>query len=160
MSRARGRNCLAAEAGVDAHDEDMVHHGKDFDEGVDGRGGVDDDGGLHAVLGDVLEGAMEVAADLLMDGHHVGAGVGEGGDEVVGVFDHHVAVEGEFGDGAEGLDHGRAEGDVGDEVAVHDVDVDDGAAAALGCCDFVGEMGEVGGEDGECQFDHLGMLLM
>ena len=79
-------------------------------------------------------------------------------DEVVGVFDHQVAVEGEFGDGAEGLDHGRAEGDVGDEVAVHDVDVEDGAAAALGGCDFVGEMGEVGGEDGECQFDHLVLL--
>ncbi len=115
--------------------------------------------GLHAVMGDLLEGAMEVAADLLMDGHHVGAGFGEGVDEVVGVFDHHVAVERELGDGAEGLDHGRAEGDVGDEVAVHDVDVDDGAATALGGGDFVGEMGEVGGEDGECQFDHLLLLL-
>jgi len=111
------------------------------------------------VVGDLLEGAVEVAADLLVDAHHVGAGLGEVGDEVVGVFDHHVAVERESGDLAEGLDHGRAEGDVGDEVAVHDVDVDDGAATALGGCDFVGEMGEVGGEDGECQFDHLGMLL-
>ena len=157
MSRQEGKELLAAEAGIDAHDEDMMHHGKDFDEGLDGGGGVDDDGGLHAVMGDLLEGAMKVAADLLVDGHHVCTGFGEVGDEVVGVFDHHVAVEGEFGDGAEGLDHGRAEGDVGDEVAVHDVDVDDGAATALGGCDFVGQVGEVGGEDGECQFDHLGV---
>ena len=54
-----------------------MHHGKDFDEGLDGRGGVDDDGGEHAVMDDLLEGAMEVAADLLVDGHHVGAGFGE-----------------------------------------------------------------------------------
>ena len=67
-----------------------------------------------------------------------------------------MAVEGELGDGADGLDHGRAEGDVGDEVAVHDVDVDDGAAAALGRGDFVGEVGEVRGEDGEAEFDHEG----
>ena len=152
-----GEELLAAEAGIDAHHEHMVHHGKDFDQGLDRGGGVDDDAGLHAVVGDLLEGAVQVAADLLVDGHHVGAGFGEGGDEVVGVLDHQVAVEGEFGDGAEGLDHGRAEGDVGDEVAVHDVDVDDGAAAALGRCDFVGQVGEVGGEDGECQFDHLGV---
>ncbi len=112
--------------------------------------------GLHFVMRDLLEGAVKVAADLLVDGHHVGAGFGEGFDEVVGIFHHHVAVEGEFCDRAEGLDHGRAEGDVGDEVAVHDVDVDDGAATALGCCDVVGEVGEVGGEDGECQFNHLG----
>ena len=112
--------------------------------------------GRHAVLDDVLEGAVQVAADLLLDGDHVGAGLGEGGDEGVGILDHQVAVERELGDRADGLDHGRAEGDVGDEVAVHDVDVDDGAAAALGRGDFVGEMGEVGGEDGECQFDHLG----
>jgi hypothetical protein len=58
-----------------------------------------------------------------------------------------------------GLDHRRAEGDVGDEVAVHDVDVDDGAAAALGCCDFVGKMGEIGAQNGECQFDHLMLLF-
>ncbi len=60
---------------------------------------------------------------------------------------------GSFVIGRRALHHRRPEGDVGDEVAVHDVDVDDGAAAALGCRDFVGQMGEVGGQDGECQFD-------
>jgi hypothetical protein len=39
-------------------------------------------------------------------------------------------------------------------VAVHDVDVDDGAAAALGCGYFIGEVGKVGGENGEGEFDH------
>jgi hypothetical protein len=32
-------------------------------------------------------------------------------------------------------------------VAVHDVDVNDGAAAALGGCDFVGQVGEIGAQD-------------
>ena len=149
MSTASGQKLLPAKAGVDAHHQNIVHHGQDFDERLDRGGRVDDDAGQHVVFDDVLEGAVQVAADLLMHGDHVGAGLGEGGDEGVGVLDHQVAVERQLGDGAQGLDHGRAEGDVGDKVAVHDIDVDDGAAAALGRGDFVGEMGEVGGEDGE-----------
>jgi hypothetical protein len=42
-------------------------------------------------------------------------------------------------------------------VAVHDVYVQDGCAASLGCRDIVGEVGKIGGEDGGCQFDHLGI---
>jgi hypothetical protein len=68
-----------------------------------------------------------------------------------------VAIEREPGYRAESLDHGRAEADVGDEVAVHDVYVQDGCAASLGCRDIVGEVGKIGGEDGGCQFDHLGI---
>ena len=96
---------------------------------------------------------MEVAADLLMDAHHVRACLGEVREKVVGILDHEVAVERELRHPAQGLDHGRPEGNVRHEVAVHDVDVDDGSAAALGCCNFVGEVREVGGQDGECQFD-------
>jgi hypothetical protein len=39
-------------------------------------------------------------------------------------------------------------------MAVHDVDVDHGAAAAFGRCDFVGQTGKVGGKDGWNEFDH------
>ena len=140
---------LAAKAGIHAHDEDVVDHGEDFDEVLDGGGRVEDDGRLHAVVGDQLQGAVQVTADLDVDADHVGAGGGEVGDELVGVLDHEVAVEWELRDGADGLDDGWAEGDVGDEVAVHDVDVDDGAACGCGEGDLIGEVSEVGGEDGE-----------
>ena len=129
-------------------------HGQDLDEGLDRSGGVDDDGGLHAVVRDELQGAVEVAAGLLVDADHVGTGGGEVRDKGVGVLDHQVAVELQFGDGPDGLDDGRPEADVRDEVAVHDIDVNDGAATALGCGDLVGEMREVRGEDGKGEFDH------
>ena len=48
---------------------------------------------------------------------------------------------------ADRLHHRRPEGDVGDEVAVHDVDVDGARAAALGGGDVLAEAREVGGED-------------
>src|ERR1035437_1697450 len=100
-----------------------------------------------------------MAADLLLDGVQIGASLGEGGDEGVGVLDHQVTVEGQLGDRPQRLDHGRAEGDVGDEVAVHDVDMDDGAAAALSRGYFIGKVREVGGEDGEAEFDQRMWLL-
>ena len=74
-----------------------------------------------------------------MDAHPVDAGIGEGGYEFVGVLDHHVAVKGQAGVLANGFDECRAEGEVGDEVAIHDVDVDGSAAAALGGLDLVCE---------------------
>jgi hypothetical protein len=70
---------LSAEAGIDAHHQNVVHHGEDFDQRLDRRGGVDDDAGQDVVFADVLEGAVQVAADLLLYGDHIGAGLGEGG---------------------------------------------------------------------------------
>jgi VWFA-related protein len=148
------KELLAAEPGVDAHDENVVQHGKDFDQRTDRRGRVDDDAGQHAVMDDLLQGAMEMLADLLMNAHQVGSRFGEVLDERVRIFDHHVAVERQLGHGPKRLDHRRSEGDVGDEVAVHDIDVEDGGSAAFGRGDLVGEMREVRGEDGSCQFDH------
>jgi hypothetical protein len=60
-----------------------------------------------------------------------------------------VAIERQRRDGANGLDDRRPKGDVGDEVAVHHVDMHDGAAALGSEGDLVGKMRKVGGEDGE-----------
>jgi hypothetical protein len=45
-------------------------------------------------------------------------------------------------------DDRRAEGNVIDEVAVHDVAMDPVGAGLFDTPDFVGQMGEIGGEDG------------
>ena len=140
---------LAAEARVHAHDQDVVDHRQDLEDHFNGRRRVQNNCGLDAVVGNELQGAVEVAASFDVDADHVRAGLGEGRDELVGVLDHQMAVEREPGDRADRLDHRRAEGDVGHKVSVHHVDVDNGASAALGRGDFVGEVREVGREDGE-----------
>ena len=102
----------------------------------------------------MLDGTVEMAAGLVVDADPVGSGIGKRGDEVVGILDHEVAIEGQACGLAQALDDRRAEGDVGDEVAVHDVDMDDGSATAFGCGNLVGEVREVGGQDGGEQLDH------
>ena len=89
-----------------------------------------------------------MAACFLMDGNPVGPGVGEVGNVLVGILNHQVAVENGGGGLAERLHDGRAERDVGHEVAVHDIDVDDRASTSDGTLHLIGKVGEVGGEDG------------
>ena len=110
--------------------------------------------GLHAVVNDHFQRAVQVRADFVVDADPVGAGLGERGDEIVGVIDHQVAVEGQAGCLANAGYHGRPDGDVGDEVAVHDVDVDGGAAAALGRGNLIGQVGKISGKDGGQQLNH------
>ena len=76
-----------------------------------------------------MEGAVEVDAGFLMHGDPVGASLGEGGDEFVGPFNHEMAIEGDLGNLAKGGDYRRADRKIGDEVAIHDVDVEDGGSA-------------------------------
>jgi len=156
----KGDEFLSAEAGIHAHDEDVVDHGQDIDDEVDPGGGIENDAGLHAMLRDVLERAMEMAAGLVMDADPVGSCFGQGGDEFVWVLDHQVAVERQGGGLAEALDDRGAEGNVGDEMAIHDVDMDDGAATELSRGNLVGQVGEVGGEDGGEKLDHRCVSLL
>ena len=76
-----------------------------------------------------MESAVEVNAGFLMDGDPVDASFGEGGDKSVRPFDHEVAIEGDLGGLAKRRDYRWADRKIGDEVAIHDVDVEDGGSA-------------------------------
>jgi hypothetical protein len=58
-----------------------------------------------------------------------------------------MAVEDFLRGAADGFDDGRAEGDVGDEVAVHDVEVDPVGAGGIDCGHLFAEAGKVGRKD-------------
>ena len=75
-------------------------------------------------------------------------------NEIIGVIDHQVAVERQAGDLAQAGHDGRPDGDVGHKVAVHDVDMDGGAAAALGRRNLVGQVGKVSGQYRRQKLNH------
>mmetsp|Transcript_2000 Transcript_2000/g.9027 ORF Transcript_2000/g.9027 Transcript_2000/m.9027 type:complete len:298 (-) Transcript_2000:14-907(-) len=141
---------LAAEAGVDGHDQDEVDAVEDVLEAFGGGSGVEDDARLASEVLDLVDGAVEVDGGraFRVDGDDVGASLGEVRDAELGLDDHEVAVEHLVGDGAERVDDEGADGDVGDEAAVHDVDVDPLGAGLIDSLDLGAEGGEVGGEDG------------
>ena len=59
-----------------------------------------------------------------------------------------MAIQRKLGCAAKRFHDGRSEGQVGDKMAVHDVDVDHGAAARGCLCDLVGQVGKIRGEYG------------
>src|SRR5690606_15393022 len=87
--------------------------------------------GALAQRADGLDGAVQVRARLDVDPDDVGPGLGVALDVAVGVVDHQVHVERPGGHAAQGLDHGRPDGQVGHEVPVHHVHVDVVGAALV-----------------------------
>ena len=89
-----------------------------------------------------------------MDGNPIDAGLRKGGNEFVGSFDHQVAIEGHPRDLAKRGDHGRADRKIRNEMAVHDVNVENSGSALDGGLRFFAEPCEVSRENGGSKFDH------
>lgn len=140
---------LSAETGLDGHNEDEIDLGEEVADGYGGGAGIEDDAVLAAEganlgeQGAVVEGGLDVEADEL------GAGLGEGFYVEVGLVEHEVDVEEQGGDFAAKFgDHLGAKGEVGDEVAVHDVEVQPGGAGGGDLGGAFGEADVLTGEDG------------
>ncbi len=84
---------------------------------------------------------------LLVHGNHVGARLGEGFHVAVGLGDHQVAVQRQVGGLAQRAHHGHPDGNVGDEVAVHHVHVQQAAASLLQTVNLLAQTGEVSSQD-------------
>ena len=119
---------LTAEAGVHAHDKNMMNQGKNFIEGVDRCGRVYDHSGLGSVRCDQMKRAIEMDAGFLVDRDPSSAGFRESGDELVRPFNHEMTIERDFRDFAKGGYDRRPDRDIRDEVAIHHVHVEDGSS--------------------------------
>jgi hypothetical protein len=100
-----------------------------------------------------MERAVEMHASLLMNGNPIRASFSEFSNEKIRIFDHQVAIERDFDRFTKPLHNGWTNGDVRDEVAVHDVDMKHGAAAVNGELRVGAELREVGGQNGWREFD-------
>ncbi len=150
---------LPAESRIDTHDQHVVQHGQDGNQEVYRGGRVENHAGLHAVLGDEPDRPVQVPARLVVHPDPVRAGLRKSGDKVVRALDHQVTVERQAGALTQRVDYRGPEGDVGHEVAVHYVDVNGRATAALGSRNFVSQAREIGGEDGRQKLDHDGVSV-
>jgi hypothetical protein len=135
---------LPAEAGIDRHDEDEIDQVDDVLDRGDRCRGVERDARLFAERADRLQRAVHVRAGLNVNCNDVGAGLGEGFEVKIARRDHQMHVERFLGDRADCLHHGRADGDIGHEMPVHDVNVDPIGAGGFDCADFIAQFGEIG----------------
>jgi len=150
---------LTTEAGVHAHDKNMMNQGKNFIEGVDRCGRVYDHSGLTSVGGDQMKGAIEMDAGLLVDRDPSSAGFRESGDEFVRPFNHQMTIEWDFRDFAKRSYDRRPDCDIRDEVAIHHVHMEDACSSFDDRLRFCAEAGEVSRQNGGSKFDHRNVQL-
>jgi hypothetical protein len=118
-----GHERLSAETRLDAHDEHQVDQGYDVAQHFDRRGGLDRNARFGASAVDQVDAPFGIERGFVVEGDDSGACLGEAGDVFFGFDDHQMYVQ-QFGRGlADGFHHRESERDVGDEYAVHDVDM-------------------------------------
>ncbi len=86
-------------------------------------------------------------AGLVMHAHPVRPRIGQRGNKFVRILDHQMAIEGELRHLPHRRHHRRTKGDIGHEMAIHHIQMDDGSTTALGGLDLVSQMREVGGKN-------------
>jgi hypothetical protein len=150
---------LATEARVDGHDEDKVDDIKDLLDLRKRGARVKDNTGVTTKILDLVHGTVQVDGGgiLTVDGNDVGTSLGEVRDTLLGLDDHKVTVEDLVRDRANRVDHERADGDVGDEAAIHHIDVDPLGTSLVDGLNLLTKPGEVGGKDG--RGDNDGVLV-
>lgn len=120
--------------------------------GGDGRAGVEDEA-VEATEGtDAGEGGGVIVSRFDVNADEIGAGLRKGFDVVLWSGQHEMGVEEKFrartAEGGKGL---GAEGEVGDEVSVHDIAVQPGQAEVGHETGAGGKIGVVAGEEGRCE---------
>jgi hypothetical protein len=101
-----------------------------------------------------MQGSVEMDAGFLVNGNPIGAGFGERRYEFVGSFNHEMTIERDTANLSERGNDGRTDCEIGDEVAVHDVDVQNGRPALDGRLRFCAEAGKVSRENGGSELNH------
>ena len=152
-----GEVALPPEARVDGHDEHEVDQVEDVGDRSHRRGGIEGDARPGAQFGDAPEGAVQVTTGLGVDDDELAARFHEPGQQPVGLVHHEVGLERDLHQRADGGDHVRPEGQVGNEAPVHHVPLDPVHAGLLEGSHLVAEAGEVGREDGRDDADGRGI---
>ena len=146
---------LPAEAGIDAHDKHQIDLFQDVIEHLRRSRRVESDSGALAERPDRLEGAVEMRPGFRMDGDDVRPRLSEGLEERIGRRNHQMDVERLGAVRPQRLHHGRADGEVGHEMAVHHIDMDPVGAGFVDGAHLLAEPGEIGREDGGGDADGL-----
>jgi hypothetical protein len=108
---------------------------------------VEHDARLLAERLDQLHGAVRMRPGLGMERNDIGPRVGKILHKLVDRRDHQMDIERLCAVRAQRLDHGRSDGDVGDEMTVHHIDMDPVAASRVNRANLFTQTRKIGGQD-------------
>src|SRR5262249_21784892 len=142
--RQRAMNqLLSAEPRIYRHYEDAIHIGQDLTDHFKRRMGIEGHTGLDPQFLDLLDGAVQVWARFDVNVNHRRACLDKFGGVALRHFDHQVNVEHQRGDAIDRFHDQRAKADIGDEMPVHHIDMEQIRAALLGLAYFLAQAGKI-----------------
>jgi hypothetical protein len=96
-----------------------------------------------------------VDAGFLVNGDLIGAGLNEERRVAIRVSDHEVDVESEAGGFTDRFDDGDSDGEIGYEMAVHDIEMEQRSPSAFDGGDLLAQSRKICGEDRRNDLSHL-----
>ena len=150
FSHHLGVERLTAETGMDGHDEqdvDLVEEGLDR---FKRRRGVQSQTSATTGVANFLQSFFDTMFRLRLDVDCDGvcAGFDKSRRVMIGMLDHQVDIERKLGLLAHKIDNRRPEGDIIDEMSVHDVAMNPICAGFFSGANFIGQAGKIGSENG------------
>ena len=135
---------MSTETWVDAHQQYHVEVADDVFQYTDRCGWIQGDTSLHASGVNLLDGAMQMNASLIVHVHHHGANLGGLLDVSLRAFYHEVNVEGLGANLADGFQYWESKGNVGYEDTIHDIHVKPISLTLVDHVDVALQVNEVG----------------
>ena len=102
---------------------------------------------------DQMQGSIEMPAGFLVHRYPVDSGFGKCGNEVVRILNHQVAVQRQLGNLPQRLHHRRPDREVGNEVPIHNIDMDDAGSASAGGDHLLAQPRKISRKNRRSQFD-------
>src|SRR5436853_3684843 len=144
LVKTRADEGLAAKARIDAHQENVINIRQGFFNSDQRRQRIEHDARTTAEVAYGGQRPVQVGDGFDVDRDQVRAGAREVGNVAVGVGDHQMAVKRQPCRFARGFDNERADSNVRHKMPIHDVDVNQARAAALGSLNLFAEPREIG----------------
>ena len=141
-----GKEGLAAEAGIDGHDQNDVAQMQHIFDQLRRARRIEHHARLLAERADLRQHPMQMdrRAGLGLHQQMIGAGLGKSGEIALRLDDHQMNVEGLCRRAADRLQHDRPDGDVRNETAVHHIDMDPVGAGSVDGADLLAQAREIG----------------
>src|SRR6266545_3432402 len=152
LVHARLDKTLPTEARVHAHKQDQVNIRENLFKGRERRTGVEHHSRAFAQLLNLLNSAVQMGTGFLMDRENVCSSAGEIAQIPFRLDNHQVDVQRKGCRLADRLNDERTDGDVGNEPAVHDVEMNPVCSRLLNLFYFLSETTKVSGKDGRHDF--------
>lgn len=137
LVQAIGDEALAAETRIHAHDEDHVHDVQHMPDVCKRSCGVDCHGGLYTKFCNLVQQAIQVVGGFGVDANEVGASLCKFAHVVFGIGNHQVAIQRKACTFLDAGRNARAKADIGNEMTVHDVQVNEACAAIFNSLEAV-----------------------